>query len=311
MKKFIGLLTLVIVIGAVYFYREELTKILTTSTEKFQKPEIVVPKVNEYKTFNGNYEYVQDTNNFVPNSSQDILNIIYTTLNSGWDEFTFYCPNEYTSCIDEVINITNDNVVLSNINGFVHPYNTFKSIETSYNNSGKITLNIHKTYSDEQINILNKKIDEIYSSLINNTMSDTDKIKVIHDYIINNSKYDNDRVSGITKYNSNSAYGNLIEGYGICSGYTDSMAIFLNKMGIQNYKISSENHIWNLVYIDGKWLNLDLTFDDPVITGNTNPVQPEDVLSHDYFLIDTDTLLKLDKDEHIFDANVFSEAMTN
>lgn len=305
MKRFIGILTLTIVIGAVYFYREDLTEILNTPTEIIQKPKIEIPKTNEYKTFNGNYNFVQDTNNFVPNSRQDILNIIYTTLNSGWDEFTFYCPNEYVNCINEVIDITNDNVVLSNINGFVHPYNSFKSIETSYNNKGKITLNIHKIYTDEQINALNKKVTQISSNIINDSMNNTEKIRAIHDYIINNSKYDNDRISGITKYNSNTAYGILIEGYGICSGYTDAMAIFLNNLNIPNYKISSENHIWNLVYIDGKWLNLDLTFDDPVVT------PPEDVLYHDYFLIDTDTLLKLDQDEHNFDSNVFQEAMMN
>lgn len=305
MKRFIGILTLIFVIGTVYFYREDLTKILNTPTEIIQKPKIEIPKTNEYKISNTNYEYIQDTNDFVPKNRQDLLNIIYTTLNSGWNEFTFYCPEEYLYCIDEVINITNDNVLLSNINGFVHPYNSFKSIETSYNNKGKITLNIYKSYTDDQINIINKKVDEIYYNLINTSMSDTDKIKTIHDYIINNSKYDNDRINGITKYNSNTAYGNLIEGYGICSGYTDAMAIFLNKMGIKNYKISSENHIWNLVYIDGKWVNLDLTFDDPVVT------PPKDVLSHDYFLIDTDTLLNLDKDEHIFDSNVFQEAISN
>lgn len=305
MKRFFGLLILVAVIGCVYYYREDLTKILTTSTETLEKNKIIIPKVNEYKTFEGHYEYVQDTDNFIPNSRQDILNIIYTILNSGWNEFTFYCPDEYTTCIDEVINITNDNVVLSNINGFVHPYNTFKSIETSYNNRGKVTLNIYKTYTEDMINTLNKKVDEVYSNLINDSMNTTDKIKAIHDFIINNSKYDNDRINGITKYNSNTAYGNLIQGYGICSGYTDTMAIFLNKMGIENYKISSDNHIWNLVYLNGEWLNLDLTFDDPVVDPQ------EDVLYHDYFLIDTNTLLKLDKEEHIFDANVFKEAMTN
>ena len=38
-------------------------------------------------------------------------------------------------------------------------------------------------------------------------------------------------------YKSNTAYGVLIEGYGTCNGYSDAMAIFLNKMNIINYKI--------------------------------------------------------------------------
>ncbi len=304
MKKIIVLIICVLAVVVVYIYKDSIANFLTDSTNNMSEKEIEVPEVNEYKTFEGKYSYVSDTDNFVPETRQDILNIIYTTLNSGWEEFTFYCPEEYKECIDEVVDITNDDVTLSNINGFVHPFNSFKSIETAYNTQGKVTLNVHKLYSDEMINEINKVIDKIYVEQINSSMSDEEKIRVIHDYIINNSKYDNDRINGITKYNSNTAYGNLIEGYGICSGYTDSMAIFLDRMKIPNYKISSDKHIWNLVYINGKWLNLDLTFDDPVT--NTG----EDILQHDYFLISTDELLKLDKSEHTFNKEVFKEALS-
>ena len=304
MKKVIVLAICVFAVVLVYIYKDPIASFLTDSTTEMNKREIKIPEVNEYKTFEGKYSYVSDTDNFVPENKQDILNIIYTTLNSGWEEFTFYCPEEYKECIDEVVDITNDDVTLSNINGFVHPFNSFKSIETAYNTQGKITLNVHKLYTDEMIDEINKVVDKIYVEQINSSMSDEEKIRVIHDYIINNSKYDNDRISGITKYNSNTAYGNLIEGYGICSGYTDAMAIFLDKMKIPNYKISSDKHIWNLVYINGKWLNLDLTFDDPVT--NTG----EDVLHHDYFLITTDELLKLDKVEHTFNKDVFKEALS-
>ena len=304
MKKIIVLIICVLAVVVVYIYKDSIANFITDSTNNMSEKEIEVPEVNEYKTFEGKYSYVSDTDNFVPETRQDILNIIYTTLNSGWEEFTFYCPEEYKECIDEVVDITNDDVTLSNINGFVHPFNSFKSIETAYNTQGKVTLNVHKLYSDEMINEINKVVDKIYVEQINSSMSDEEKIRVIHDYIINNSKYDNDRINGITKYNSNTAYGNLIEGYGICSGYTDSMAIFLDRMKIPNYKISSDKHIWNLVYINGKWLNLDLTFDDPVT--NTG----EDILQHDYFLISTDELLKLDKSEHTFNEEVFKEALS-
>ena len=37
------------------------------------------------------YKYVKITDNFVPSSKQDILNIYYTVVNSGMDKFTFYC----------------------------------------------------------------------------------------------------------------------------------------------------------------------------------------------------------------------------
>ena len=101
-------------------------------------------------------------------------------------------------------------------------------------------------------------------------------------------------------YKSNTAYGVLIQGYGICSGYADTISIFLNKLGIENYKISNDTHIWNLVYINGVWTHLDSTWDDPISDRNLN--------RDTYFLISYDELLNLNDDTHDFNKNIYSEA---
>ena len=81
------------------------------------------------------------------------------------------------------------------------------------------------------------------------------------------------------------------------------MGIFLNKMGITNYKVSNDTHVWNMVYLDGNWLHLDVTFDDPVSSNGKN------YLSHDYFLISTERLKELDKKEnknsHVFNEQIY------
>ena len=303
MRKSVKYIIIIVILFGAFYFKDDIISVFSEPAKQNTIKKVKVPKNNEYKIFSGEYSYVQDTNNFIPNEKQDIMNIIYTFLNSGWETFTFYCPKEYDTCIDDVTSITNNNEILSNINNYVHPYNSFKTIETNYTTSGEVTLISHKLYTEEMIEVLNLKVEEVYNKLINENMTDREKIKVIHDYIINNSKYDSEKISGVIKNNSNNAYGVLMDGYGICSGYTDAMALFLNKLNIPNIKVSSEKHIWNLVFIDGEWLNLDLTFDDPVTdTG-------EDVLSDDYFLIDTNTMLELDKtNQHNFDDNVFVEA---
>jgi len=139
-------------------------------------------------------------------------------------------------------------------------------------------------------------------------MTDTDKIKAFHDYVINNSIYDEERAAQIEngndknyQYNSHKASGPLLEGKALCSGYSDAMKIFLDDLGIKNYKISNSNHIWNLVYINGKWLHLDLTWDDPVTSNKTN------MLLHKFFLINTDQLFKLDNKNHNFNNDYYLE----
>ena len=192
--------------------------------------------------------------------------------------------------------------MLSDINNYVHPYNGFSHIETEYDSLGKVTVRINKSYYEEDIEAINKKLDELYPQLVDENKSDTENIRTIHDYIINHTKYDSDRSDKkIIKYRSDIAYGPLFEGYGICGGYTDLMELFLERMNIKSYKISSDMHVWNAVYIDNTWKHLDLTWDDPVANDN------KDYLEHDYFLINTTDLLNREKTQHIFNQEIYSE----
>ena len=102
-------------------------------------------------------------------------------------------------------------------------------------------------------------------------------------------------------YRSDIAYGPLFEGYGVCGGYTDLMELFLERMQVKSYKISSNQHIWNAVYINGTWKHLDLTWDDPV------SMDKKDYLEHSYFLIDTYKLLKQETTQHNFNQEIYSE----
>ena len=159
---------------------------------------------------------------------------------------------------------------------------------------------LRKKWEEEKA--INDKVDEILKKQVNNSMSTEDKIKAIHDYIINTTKYDVSRNNdGKSPYHSYTAYGPLLEGYATCNGYTDAMALFLIKMNIPNFKVVSENHIWNAVYLDNKWYHLDLTWDDPVLTDGS------DTLEYTFFLITTPELEELETNQHGFDKKVFSE----
>lgn len=271
------------------------------------KREVVVMDANQYQKTNYN-AFVKQTDDFVPKERQDLLNIIYTVLNNGWENFTFYC--DYDNCIKDVNEITKDSYLLSNINNFVHPYNSFNRIYVTTNNFGKVTINVEHLYTEKQIEVINQKVEEIWNREIKDSMTTKDQIKVIHDYIINHTIYDLKRANAIENgideatpiHESHIAYGPLIEGYAICGGYSDAMAIFLDKMKIPNYKISSENHVWNFVKLDEKWYHLDLTWDDPVVTTGEN------LLIHNFFLISTKELEDKKTEQHIFEKEIYIEA---
>lgn len=119
------------------------------------------------------------------------MNILYTILNNGWDEFTFFCDSKYKSCVNDVNDLIADKNLISNLNNYVHPYNTYNKLFVSYNNFGKITISVEKIYTDEQIQMVETEVDRIIKAVIKPNMSDTEKIKAYHDYIINNTIYDN------------------------------------------------------------------------------------------------------------------------
>lgn len=300
MRKTLSFIILIMAIAFTYIYRENIYDLYNEYIAPLGDKITTLEKNEYYRDYD--FSYVKNTDNFIPNNKEDIKNIYYTIVNSGMNEFTFYCPKEYTNCINDVNDLANDQNTISDINNFVHPYNSFKTIKTEVSSTGKINLQIDKVYTNEMIIILNYKIDEIIKNNINNKDTVKEKIKKIHDYIINHTSYDKDRSDKkIINYKSDNAYGVLIEGFGLCGGYTDAMTLFLEKFSIPNIKISTENHIWNYVKVDDKWYHLDLTWDDPVTDDE------KEILDHSYFLINDNELKNIEQEEHNYNHEIYAQ----
>ena len=298
MKKLFTYILVIVSLVIVYGKRNDIYKAYMHIFNNVSYSVTTLEKNKYYR--DRDYKYVKITDNFVPSSKQDILNIYYTVVNSGMDTFTFYCDDKYVTCLNDIESIANDQTTISTINNFVHPFNSFSTIETTIDSRGIINLKVNKVYSEEMMILINYKVDEIYKSLYKEDKDIKDNIKAFHDYIINHTQYDKERAdSKIVNYKSDNAYGVLIEGMGLCGGYTDAMALFLDKLNVKNYKVSTNNHTWNRVYVNDKWLHLDLTWDDPISEDGKN------VLDHNYFLITTNELKTIEKNEHNYESAIY------
>lgn len=293
MKDLFKISFLLILLVVTYIYRDNIASFITD--EIIYRGSNKVLTYNEYYIEN-DYAYVQNTDSNSATNYQEILNIFYTVINSGDECFSFYC--DYDNCINDVKKLTNDKYIVSNINNFVHPYNSFESINIDIGTNKKITIKVKKIYDEKQIEFINNYINEFINTNINLSMTNYDKIKAFHDHIVNKTKYDENNT-----LESYSAYSLITSGISICGGYSDIMSIYLNTLGIKNYKITSENHIWNLVNLDGIWYHLDTTWDDPVASDGNQ------YLIHNFFMISTDKLHELDKVEHNFDTKTYLEAI--
>ncbi len=301
LKKFISFFLSIVVAIVIILNSDKIAEKIKTISNL--QPEVIIKPGNDYAK-SDDFLLVQQTKDYIPYNYDDLLDIFYSLLNQGWNEFTFYCPVEYENCLDDVAKISYNEVLLSDINNYVHPYNSYSSIKTLYDDTGEVTVKVTHLYSDDEIKKIDADINRIIKDYVTDAMSLEEKIKVLHDYIIDNTKYDTNRANDVhSDYDSARILGVLYDNYAICSGYTDIMAVILDKLGVKNFKVASETHIWNVLYYNGEWVHLDLTWDDPVSASG------KDILDHSYFLIDDITLEKLDSKikEHIYDKNVYLE----
>lgn|SRR5574344_158301 len=306
MKKIISnlivLTFLFALLGITYIYKDDISNY---AIKKYIVSSNI--KVDSANTYSKGIDYIgfKQTSNFVPKNKEELENVFFTMLDKGWNSFSFYCDSTYTTYIDDIKEMTNDGT-FSAINNYVHPYNTYKTMNVSVNDYGVITIGIVKNYSEEEIKAINNKINTIMSEIITNNMSTTDKIKAFHDYIINNTVYDSDEAKLVENNETSNlysykAYNVVINGIGLCGGYSDTLAIFLNKIGVNNFKVSTNRHVWNAVYVDNKWTHIDMTWDDPVNTNNSSQ------LIYDYFMISDEKLKELDQTKHNYNKSYYLE----
>ncbi len=239
------------------------------------------------------FSYVKETDVTVANNKEDLLNILYTTVNSKEDYYDFKCSDKYINCSSDLISILNDRTTLNVVNSLVKVYKAINlNVQITYTTKGDIRLIVHRKYSDEQISVLNKRVDYLTSLLITDNMNDEQKIKKIHDYLTNSITYG---------YGSNydNAYGALINGVAVCTGYSDAFSLFMDKLNIKNYKIVSDTHVWNVVFINNEWKHVDVTFDDPSNDYGIN------LTNYNYFLVNSNKLNN--SAAHNFNKDIYSE----
>ncbi|MEG2351388.1 MAG: hypothetical protein RSB54_01760, partial [Bacilli bacterium] len=169
---------------------------------------------NNYKK-GANYSFVKINKNTTISNLNDAQNAIYTFLDSGWKKYTIKCNPDYLNCTDDVKKMVENNTYLTDISNFVHPYNTFEKINSSFTSTGRITFKKEIRYTDSQIKSINEKVNQIYNENYDANKDTKGNIKIFHDYIISHTKYDSANTSGTSDMSSSNSYGVLFDVLGI------------------------------------------------------------------------------------------------
>jgi transglutaminase/protease-like cytokinesis protein 3 len=82
-------------------------------------------------------------------------------------------------------------------------------------------------------------------------------VEDVNDYLCQNVEPDESKASTFVVINT------LIEGKGVCEGYSDAFWMLMDILNIDCQCVyGGGNHEWNIVKIDGEWYNIDVTWND-------------------------------------------------
>lgn len=154
----------------------------------------------------------------------------------------------------------------------------------------------------------------VIDSVITEDMTDVEKEKAVHDYLCINMDYDIPAVDDESKADpdADNPYGMLVGHYGICSGYASTFKLFMDCFDIECIIVEGkangleEDHAWNKIHIDGKWYNVDVTWDDPVYYDEQGNVVTESWDENYQFFNCPDNVLEAT--EHYWNHDLYPES---
>lgn len=126
-------------------------------------------------------------------------------------------------------------------------------------------VEIHLSYNETLDNIDEAKqlFDQSVNTIVDNANmyeSDEEKERYVHDTLIEMIEYDESASL------NQSAYSALVNHRTVCAGYAKAFQYLMQKLDIPCYFVvgqsEGQQHAWNLVYIDSRWMNVDVTWDD-------------------------------------------------
>mgnify|MGYP000447300387 CR=1 FL=1 len=127
-----------------------------------------------------------------------------------------------------------------------------------------ITYNMYYLSDASQESQMDQAVSNVLKSLNLSNKTDYQKIKAIYDYICSNITYDYVNLNDDSYLLKHTAYAALINKTAVCQGYATLFYRLSLESGVDTRVITGDSggpHAWNIVKLNGKYYNLDSTWD--------------------------------------------------
>ncbi len=304
--NFIVTIILVILVSYIIFFTDLPTK--TGNTIRL--------KVEEYKS-----KYTDYNNDFKINDLSINMDTYY------YDKLTYEQQKIYSSIANATKNFESEFAIRDYIAGdkdefakevaeaisaFINDHPEAFYLESQYSsyvisglkgNIGYIRLN----YTEDSVEAINEKLEKIQNKIEEYTsnlegLSDYEKELTIHDRLANGVEY-SDLEDLPRAYHT--VEGTLIENIGVCDGFTKSLQLLYDRVGIDSIivlgTLDQNPHAWNMVKLDDEWYHVD-------ITSSRSIIDETGIVNHAYFNLTDENIKKfstIDSPELLPQANSF------
>ena len=207
---------------------------------------------------------------------------------------------QYQSAIEALIYENPDMFYIDVTKMYINIEKITKITGTKYNvyidNGNEICYLAEGFYCKDDVEQYEAQIEQVKNQIISSLegKNDYDRIKTIHNYLIDTIEYEGD----LTQNNIYDIYGALVKKRCVCEGYAKAFQYLMNEIGIENTMVigigtnsknEAENHAWNYVKLNEQWYAVDVTWDDPIITGGGRLTNKS---RYEYFLKGSNTMNK-------------------
>jgi len=131
--------------------------------------------------------------------------------------------------------------------------------------------------SNEEANVIN----QFKANYISAGMLDFEKEMAIIMWMVENIDYDVEwyHSGSVTSARSYESVGALVDKVAVCDGYSKAFVKLAQACGLTVKRVTGtangEGHAWNQIRLNGKWYNVDVTWEDPYV-GNKETCRPND-----------------------------------
>ena len=174
-----------------------------------------------------------------------------------------------------------------------HPEVFWLDLSYSYshwNNTYLHTMYQSYIYTKDEWLALKAALETESAKLLDGITNETpyaDRVRLVHDRLIMSADYD---TTYLTPH-AHDLLGVIVDKTGVCESYARAFQYLMYRCGIdtilqvgQMYE-SGEHHMWNILYLNGDWYQMDTTWNDPVFE-TPNP----DYIRYNYYNITTEEM---------------------